>query len=329
MAALVTENFDGVTAPSLPSGWTFNGSWATQAAAPKSSPNSLINNDSGTVSYASYNTIATSTDATVDAWFLTGSLVTSVNLTTYVCARMNSQTYAGSSGYLAGLQLGTLDSPFGLVLYKRVSGTLTQLGSTINPAGDPFAINVYYDVQLVCAGTSIIVRCQRNSDSKFLTSAGTWQVGTADAISVTDSAVTAAGYVGIIQFIAGTLTDFRADDFTATQGSSSLSFTTATSSAWTGSVPSMGGSGSASFITATSSSWTASVPGLSQPGVIALPTAVAQWTVGAPTIAGSGSAGITTLVPFTWTVRSPSMTGGIQGIGGFMLWGNAVDFIKD
>ena len=227
MSTLVSENFDGVTAPALPSGWTFNGSWATNSTVALSAPNSLVENDLSTVDIATYNTIAPVADITVSASILTGIVDNTSNQEAFVAARFNSQTFAGSSGYLAGLLLGVSDVPHdGIQLLKRVSGSNSSLGTVIPTGSNSFAANVWYAITLQCVGSTISVMCQRSTDSKYLTSGGTWQSSTTTCISVTDSSVSAAGYVGLVEYIDGsTLTYMRVDNFLATYTVGATAFT--------------------------------------------------------------------------------------------------------
>jgi hypothetical protein len=164
----------------------------------------------------SYNTIAAQADIAASASYLWGAL-TDADQEAFIGARLNQHTYAGSSCYLAGLQIGPADTPVGLILYKRVSGSNTSLGSVVPTGGNVFAINIWYRITLSLIGSAITVTVQRDSDNNYLTSGGTWQSGATAAISVTDSAVSAAGYVGTIQYESGTpLRYMRVDDFVAT-----------------------------------------------------------------------------------------------------------------
>jgi hypothetical protein len=77
-------------------------------------------------------------------------------------------------------------------LYKYVAGSLTQVGTgdALTPAAGTFTVT------LAMSGTTIAVRVQRASDSNWLASGDTWQVGQADCISETDASIAAAGKAG-------------------------------------------------------------------------------------------------------------------------------------
>lgn len=82
-----------------------------------------------------------------------------------------------------------------LSLYKYVTGTLTLIGSGV--AFTPATSTTYRLTLDMGATTALKVRLQRLSDSNWLNSSGTFVSGQTDAISQTDSAITAAGRAGI------------------------------------------------------------------------------------------------------------------------------------
>ena len=200
------------TAPALPTGWTFEGDWDTNTGAALSSPNSLVCNDLASVRMGTFDTVAPHADTIVEAAFLSGDFSTSTSLESFIVSRMSSQTYAGSSGYLAGFYGGTSETK-GLHLLKRVTGTNTDVATV---AFTP-TINVWYLTTHTIVGNDHTVRVQRLSDNQYLTSGGTFQAGATDAIAYTDSSspITAAGYVGVVAYCAGTLRFFRIDNFDA------------------------------------------------------------------------------------------------------------------
>jgi hypothetical protein len=104
-------------------------------------------------------------------------------------------TTSGNNGYFAILFGG------GINLYKYVTGSLTLIGSKVNITAAADTYTVTLDMQ----GTTIAVRVRRASDSQWLASSNTWQAGQVNAISQTDSALSAAGKAGF--WAAGTLSN--------------------------------------------------------------------------------------------------------------------------
>lgn len=306
MPTFVNQPWDSVTAPALPSGWTFNGTWATATGTVRSAPNELRNDEVGAVSFASYNTVADNADVTVSSAMLVGDISTSVSLEGLVGARFTSQTYAGSSGYFAGFNLGTAEDK-GIHLVKRVSGSNTDLATVIPTVGNELAINIWYVITLDLAGTTISVKVQRDSDSKYLTSSGTWQSSSTNCISVTDSAISAAGYVGLLDYCFGTLRYVHFDDFLAvTPGSGATTFTL------TGPTRGPAGAASANFNVTpngpTTATWTPNAQAgctftpstLTLAGTTPKTFTVTRATAGSSTINGTAS-GLTPPASITYT----------------------------
>jgi len=79
-------------------------------------------------------------------------------------------------------------------LFKNVNNTYTQLGSDIT-LGEVAGIGYY--LTLACLAGIITATVQRDSDNKYLTSSGTWQVAPVSVFSVTDGTVPLANNVGL------------------------------------------------------------------------------------------------------------------------------------
>jgi hypothetical protein len=207
-----TENWDGVSAPSIPSGWVTTGtSVVTSTSNPRSSPNVLAY-PSGTTGQST--TIwGVQPDGIVADSIVSSYLYANSALT----AKLNFQLYSrysGSSG--ASTPLGSANcyvaivvfnngGASGLILDKFVGGSETVLVGPVFPSA--FVTGQYYKLVLSCIGTTISVQAQRDSDSKWLDNTGTWVTdvsGLTTCASVTDSSVSQSGYSGVGWFTSAT-----------------------------------------------------------------------------------------------------------------------------
>lgn len=129
-------------------------------------------------------------------------------------------------------------------LYKYVAGTLTQIGSdrTATKAADTFTLS------LIMTGTTIALRVQRSSDSQWLVGNSTWSATPGDAISATDSAITAAGRAGM--WLAGTNSNTGYMGSILSEDSSTASMTASPT------VIATNGTGIEVTLTGTSTAWT-------------------------------------------------------------------------
>jgi len=81
-------------------------------------------------------------------------------------------------------------------LRKKVAGAETTLGTVTHT----FATGVTYTITIGVNGTNIYARVQRSSNSQWLKSDGTWQAGQINCLSVTDSAISARGKMGLFTY---------------------------------------------------------------------------------------------------------------------------------
>lgn len=204
---ITTQNFDGVTAPAIPTGWTVTDSnVVTSTTQFNSSPNSLhntANNASKNAYYSTADTYGGDVQVTVSVKF-TGTGINTVNNGVRLIAR---DKLTGSSFFVDNYNVN-INPAIGVQLFKDVSSTLTQIGSTVGSSAT-FGASIWYTVQFTLQGTSLKAQIQRASDSKYLTSAAAWQSGQAYCINTTDSSVTGAGYMGFRLFH----TDANEDDW--------------------------------------------------------------------------------------------------------------------
>lgn len=196
MSVIYSQNFDGLTPPALPTGWTFSsGSWITSASQFNSSPNSLQNAASGSVETATINT-SDGNGGDADLAVAIRISASSGNDEAFVGVRCSN---SAADGYFTAVQIGPSD-PKGLTIYKRVSGTLTALHAT--PVGATnFTTATWYIPEVEAVGTTISAYCQRVSDSKWMQTDGSWGSTRTAATSVTDSSISGTGKAGLIMFI--------------------------------------------------------------------------------------------------------------------------------
>lgn len=216
MSIVTQEAFDGVTAPSMPSGWVADNNFVTETTTFNSSPNGVTTTHALTTDVAFWNTSddGNGGNAQASAFFHFTDDIAG-GLAGYVFCRMTTPpTSLGGSVHLAGMTsyAAVIDiSGSGFQLYRIVAGvasTISSLRSYIFTPGEEFILYCR------CVGSTIILRVQRLSDSKWLDSSSNWQSSLQDAITVTNTAITGAGKAGIGMFRQTIALDIMfADDF--------------------------------------------------------------------------------------------------------------------
>jgi hypothetical protein len=195
---MASQNWDGVSAGSIPSGWTVDSPATTTSTlsggiTPTSSPNVLEVAGAGanTTRFGTYGTLdGTSGNVTVSAYFA----VTQFNHTSAggVTARVSSSAPVLSSSTFYWAELDFFNGQLNLI--KVVSGTQTSLGSVATSA---LAVDTWYLVSLQPNSSTISVSVQRRADGYYLNSSGNFQSTVATAISVSDSSISGQGYSGV------------------------------------------------------------------------------------------------------------------------------------
>lgn len=200
------ENWDGVSAGSIPAGWTVDSPATTDASpvggiTPLSSPNvlSLFTVSANVTCRATWN-VADSNggDVVVSASFNSDN-----NAVEFGVMARGSTTSLGTGTpdyYWARFSPGT--SGGFVKLYKVVSGTPTQLGSTVSLAAAATS-PAWYLVEFDLVGTSLSVYVSRASDGYFVDNTGNWASSRVAAISLTDASISGAGYAGLTLQTAG------------------------------------------------------------------------------------------------------------------------------
>lgn len=195
MAVIKSENWDGVTAPAIPTGWSTVAAWGTESTFFASSPNAIQNTNTAvnTVAFWNTNNDGNGGDAMSSATFLFSGVGTNIACYTFCRMTTASTLQTGVTSYVSQLHFSGAGGP-AVFLRKLVGGTATLL-ATIGSLTLSLADS--YILYCRTVGTSIILRLKRVSDSKWLNSSGTFVTGQQDAISVTDSSITGVGKSGI------------------------------------------------------------------------------------------------------------------------------------
>lgn len=188
MTTYASQNFDGVTAPALPSGVTGSAgsSWATSTNHPVSSPNSVFNNatDAGAAYFLGLDTIAGSADAVTYFDFY----IETANTVPYAVVRAVSRLTPLSACYAADFQVTGGAVP-GVHISK--DGFSTNLAS-LN--GNFLTTATAYRGFIQADSNNIRVAVWRRSDGKWMQTDGSFGTSSAWALQTTDSTFSSAGY---------------------------------------------------------------------------------------------------------------------------------------
>lgn len=206
-STLISESFDQVRNPDLPTGWqTWVNSttypYMTTGLAASDGTASLATLGSLSTSSRFWNSTAVPADTAVSASVRVGSPAPMAVLV----RGQNLQATGGS--YLAAVV-----SPTGRVeLVETVNGVSRSLGSANFPLP---ASGSWLRVTVTPTGTSATVMVQRQDTGQYLTSAGAWQASAATAVSGTVATPPATGLVGLARLPGGQGMGYF-DDFDAT-----------------------------------------------------------------------------------------------------------------
>ncbi|SRR6266403_349547 len=211
-----SENWESVTAPAIPAGWTLTG-WdstnlITTTAQKVSGVNSVKSGDnSSNVCGGYWNTTTDGNcgDSQVTMSFYLESTIGTGQSFGLICRAVNPPL---TDCYKMTLNVGS--NTINLSVYiGGVSSTITSQAATL-------ATGIWYTCRLKCLLNTVNIRVQRASDSNYLTSANTWQAASVDCIVVTDSTPgrpSGTGYGGFFlnnaDFPASTVDITYADDF--------------------------------------------------------------------------------------------------------------------
>ena len=196
---ITAQNFDAVTAPALPTGWTYDTGYDTSTTVFTSTPNSLR---------------ATGTTAQICAYFNTQDANSGNVQTTATVSVSGTLSFAkvlcrgtvapvGTTGtyYAASFKPNT-----GFRLFRCVAGVTAQVGSTIGTSAT-FALSTQYIMQIVANAGAQSGNVQRVSDGFWLNTSGVWQSGFVTAVTGADTLIPAANGYGGVAVTQGSTTD--------------------------------------------------------------------------------------------------------------------------
>ncbi len=232
----LTENWNGVTPPALPTGWTVTAisgiTLATNASTGYGGGNSLR----GVVNSATYSRCAAIYTAAADSVIYkrtSGNVVISskvrfdvpsggsaLGATACLEGRIGEEGDHTSSYYSAQIFTGYGYTNYNLTLVRRLYGKSEEtIGSIVNFTLDR---SEWYIITLTLQGNTQACSLQRTSDSQYLQANGTFSATPANCCTATDTLIPRAGYVGFqvdIDEPSG-LVDF--DDLLVTYGTDTL-----------------------------------------------------------------------------------------------------------
>jgi hypothetical protein len=183
-----TETFDSAPVGSLPAGWSQwssgASSFAVSTARPEDGPAGLAS--SGTSNVTARGWLATSQPANVQA-----SADVFVNGLTpaQVLARGSNLNTATPTYYAVSVRQGLY-----LQLVRVVNGTTTVLADLSSASW--FSGN-WVRVTLSVSGSQLQAQVYRTDTGQYLNSSGKWQSAATSALSVSDTAISGAGFAGV------------------------------------------------------------------------------------------------------------------------------------
>lgn len=194
-----TQNWDGVTPPAIPSGWTVDSGITTAAPTfgvlPTSNPNLLQYNPSSSngIFCASYGTQdGNSGNVQVQANFNADAQGSHCRYGLVARASVYPFTSLSGNYYRASLKIDTMTA----VIQYVTAGTFNTL-STLNILGT-LNVNTWYTLTFVLQGSSLSLSILR-SDGYWMGSNGQWQSpGPVQAcVGASDSTILTQGYSGL------------------------------------------------------------------------------------------------------------------------------------
>ncbi len=205
-ASLISESFDTLTAPALPTAWT---EWSSDGSDVfKSAGNQGVNGTGGVVSSAGSRTtgLAWSTLEVPGDTGAVGTIRVDSLVPTFVFTRGTNLGTATPSYVAATITRGASVS-----IVEVKNGITTTLATVKSPSSAYFSNN-WARVSLVPAGDMVAVRVVRQDNGQFLNAQGTWQLGETDVLQAKTTIVDAPGNIGFgrAAVYAGAV---RVDDF--------------------------------------------------------------------------------------------------------------------
>jgi hypothetical protein len=219
-ATVLQESFDATSVGALPSGWTqwtSNGStsFAVSKAQPENGAAGLASSGASNVTARSWQTTSQPANVQVSADVFVNALTGS-----QVMVRGSNLNSSSSTYYALTIRRGLYAQ-----LIRVVNGKTTVLADITSTS---WFEGSWARLTLTVNGNQLQAQIYRPDTGKYLNASGQWQSASATMFSVTDSAITGAGYAGVGR-IAGYAGNIYFDNFSV----SPLNTTTATTSGGT------------------------------------------------------------------------------------------------
>lgn len=233
MTNVTTQNWDGVTAPALPSGWTSSGgNIATTTTNPQSGTNDITQTTgTGGIVVEMFNSSDGSSGNQVitSDWYVQSSAVNH-----YIIGRANAASNPVSF-YAAKVQTAAPSTAANMYIVKYVSGVETVIGApSANHTANLTALSYYRTITRISSNalmTMITVSFQRLSDSLYLQKDGTFAAAFCNTLVGFDPKATmlttSPGFSGLGWFSATSQTQrIGSDNFVFDQGAALRAATT-------------------------------------------------------------------------------------------------------
>jgi hypothetical protein len=197
-APLLQQNFNPIPNGQLPAGWSqwdSEGAFGVASQGALSSPNGLAGNSSGGNTARAWLNAAQPADVQVSAAAYLNTLAPAE-----VLLRGSGLNTTAPSYYGLAVSRG-----LHLELFRVARGKTTSLRALDS---NVYLSNKWVQITLRASGSSLQATVQRLDTKQYLTSDGNWQASPAAALTVSDTALTGAGQVGVAKApdYAGTVT---------------------------------------------------------------------------------------------------------------------------
>ena len=209
MITIAGENFDATTVGTIPAAWsqTSGNIFSVQATGSSPTPQSGANvlklgfKSGATVQLAWYNGSTDNNSGNGQAQFYVNVGTLNATETLYVVGRLTSPA-SNPTYYRLKIQI-TVTPTLIVQFQKVVAGTSTSLGSAVTSAATAAG---WHSLLINLNGTALVGTIQQPSGN-YLNGSGSWVSSAANVQSITDSAVSGAGYWGVASLVNGNSSD--------------------------------------------------------------------------------------------------------------------------
>jgi hypothetical protein len=192
---LHSQNFEGISPPAVPSGWTFGTGMATAGSNPINSNNGVeYATRDGSAAGCFYGTLdGNGGDAQITATMRSTAVANTTQALLTIRGTIDNIPFSSATHYEARLSFGAASGE--VQMFRRVAGSATQLGTHLG-AGTLLVADTNYRATLRADGPCITLWIQRLSDSLWLSAAGNWQTSQVPCRTEIDNTIAAQGYAG-------------------------------------------------------------------------------------------------------------------------------------